>query len=106
MIRVNKGFQECQEIPDSKETRGARACQGSQVPGGSQDLWAELETKARLGFLVPLARRDSQETSAPLGTMALKAQRVSLEPEACQDHLGIWGPREMKGLWGPQGSLA
>lgn len=73
MIRANKGSQVCREIPASKETRGARACQGSQVPGGSQGLWAELETKARLGFLGPLGLRVSQETSAPLGTTAQKA---------------------------------
>lgn len=73
MIRVNKGFQVCREIPASKETRGARGCQGSQVHGGSQDLWAELETKDLLGFLGPPALRDSQETLDPLGTMVRKA---------------------------------
>lgn len=73
MIRVNKGFQVCQEIPDSKETRGARGYQGSPVHGGSQGLWAKLETKDLLGFLGPLDLRDSQETLAPLGTTAQKA---------------------------------
>lgn len=72
MIRVNKGFQVCQEILDSKETRGARDCRGSQVHGGSQGLWAKLETKGPLGFLGPLGPRDSLETSAPLGIMAQK----------------------------------
>lgn len=73
MIRVNKGFQVCREIPASKETRGARGCQGSQAHGGSQGLWAELETKDLSGFLGPLAPRASQETLGPLGTMAQKA---------------------------------
>lgn len=72
MIRVNKGFQVCQEMLDSKETRGARECQGSQVHGGSQGPWAKLETKDPLGFLGPQDLRDSQETSAPLGTMVQK----------------------------------
>lgn len=73
MIRVNKGSQVCREIPASKETRGVRACQGSQVPAGSQGLWAKLETKAHLGFLDLLVLRVSQETLAPQGTMVLKA---------------------------------
>lgn len=72
MIRVNKGFQVCQEIPDSKETRAARDCQGSQVHGGSRGLWAKLETKDPLGFLGLQDPRDSRETSAPLGTTAQK----------------------------------
>lgn len=62
----------CQEMLDSKETRGARECQGSQVHGGSQGPWAKLETKDPLGFLGPQDLRDSQETSAPLGTMVQK----------------------------------
>lgn len=70
---MNKGFQVCQEIPDSKETREARDCQGSRAHGGNQGLWAELETKDPSGFLGPLAPRDSPETLAPLGTMAQKA---------------------------------
>lgn len=61
------------EILASKETRGVMACQGSQVPGGSQGLWAKLGTKAHLGFLDLLVLRVSQETLAPQGTMALKA---------------------------------
>lgn len=69
---MNKGFQVCQEIPDSKETRAARDCQGSQVHGGSQGLWAKLETKDPLGFLGLRDPRDSRETSAPLGTTAQK----------------------------------
>lgn len=73
MIRVNKGFLVCQEMPDSKETREARACQGSQVHGGSQGLWAKLETKDPLGFLGPRDLRDSLETLAPPGTTAQKA---------------------------------
>lgn len=73
MIRVNKGFQVCREIPDSKETRGARGCQGSPAHGGSQGLWAKLETKDPLGFPGPLDPRDSQETSVPLATTAQKA---------------------------------
>lgn len=73
MIRVNKGFPVCQEIPASKETRGARGCQGSQAHGGSQGLWAKLETRDPLGFLGLLAPRGSPETSAPLGTTAQKA---------------------------------
>lgn len=72
MIRANKGFQVCQEMPDSKETREARDCQGSQAHGGSQGLWAKLEIKDPLGFLGPLGLRDSRETSAPLGTTARK----------------------------------
>lgn len=72
MIRVNKGFQVCQEIPDSKETRAARDCQGSQVHGGSRGRWAKLETKDPLGFLGLRDPRDSRETSAPLGTTAQK----------------------------------
>lgn len=72
MIRANKGFQVWQEMPDSKETRGARDCQGCRVPGGSQGLWAKLEIKDPLGFRGPLGRRDSPETSAPRGTTALK----------------------------------
>lgn len=62
----------CQEIPDSKETRAARDCLGSQVHGGSQGPWAKLEIKDPLGFLGPLGLRDSPETSAPLGTTAQK----------------------------------
>lgn len=73
MIRVNKGFRVCREIPDSKETRGARDCQGFQVHGESQGPWAKLETKDPLGFLAPLGPRDSLETLAPLGTTAQKA---------------------------------
>lgn len=63
----------CQEMPDSKETRGARACQGSPAHGGSQGLWAKLETKDPLGFLGPRDLRDSLETLAPPGTTAQKA---------------------------------
>lgn len=70
---MNKGFQVCQEMPDSKETRGARACQGSPAHGGSQGLWAKLETKDPLGFLGPPDLRDSLETLAPPGTTAQKA---------------------------------
>lgn len=99
MIRVNKGFQVCQEILDSKETRGARDCQGSQVHGGSRGLWAKLETRDPLGFLGLRDLRDSPETLAPLGTTAQKAQRVSLELEACRDPVGSWGPREMRDPW-------
>lgn len=73
MIRVNKGFQVCQEMPDSKETRGARACQGSPAHGGSQGQWAKLETKDPLGFLGPRDPRDSLETLVPPGTTAQKA---------------------------------
>ena len=106
MIRVNKGFQVCQEIPDSKETRGAKDCQGSWVHGGSQGLWAKLETKDPLGFLGPLDPRGSPEILAPLGTTAQKAQRVSLELEACRDPVGSWGRREMRDPWGHPGPLA
>lgn len=106
MIRVNKGFQVCREIPASKETREVRVCQDSRVPGGSQGLWAELETKAQLGFLGLLALRVSQETSDPLETMALKVPRGSLEPEACRGLLGSWDLREMRDPQGHQGSLA
>lgn len=73
MIRVNKGCQVCREILASKETREVMACQGSQVPGESQGLWAKLETKAHLGFLALLDLRVFQETLAPQGKMALKA---------------------------------
>lgn len=106
MIRVNKGCQVYREILASKETRGVMACQGSQVPGGSQGLWAKLGTKAHLVFLDLLVPRVSQEILAPQGTMALKAQRVSLEPEAYLDLLGSWGLREMKDPWGHQESQA
>lgn len=105
MIRANKGFQVCQEIPDSKETRGARDCQGSQVHGGSQGPWAKLETKDPLDFLGLLDLRDSLETLAPLGTTAQKVRRVSLELEACRDPVGSWGPRAMKDPWGHLGPL-
>lgn len=73
MIRVNKGFQVCWEILDSKEIRGAGDCQGSQAHGENQDLWAKLETKDPLGFPAPLDQRGSLVTLAPLGTTALKA---------------------------------
>lgn len=73
MIRVNKGCQVCREILVSKETREVMACRGFRVPGGSQGLWENLETKAHLGFLDLLDLRVSQETLAPQGTMALKA---------------------------------
>lgn len=96
----------CQEIPASKETRGARGYQVSQAHGGSQGPLAELETKALLGFLGPLDPRDFQETLAPQETMAQKARRVSLELEACQDPVGSWGLREMRDPWGHQGPLA
>lgn len=106
MIRVNKGFPVCRERPDSKETRGARDCRGSQEHGGSRGLWAKLETRDPLGFLGLLDPRDSPETLAPLGTMAQKARRVSLELEACQDPVGSWGPREMRDPWGLLGPPA
>lgn len=96
----------CPEIPASKETRAARGCQGSRVPGASQALWAESETKAPWGSLGPLDPRDSQETSGPLGTMAPKARRESLELEACPDPEDSWGPREMRDPWGHQEPLA
>lgn len=73
MIRVNKGSQVSQEILAFKETRAVRACQGYQVPEGSQGLWAKLETKALLGFLDLLVLRVFQETLDPRATMVLKA---------------------------------
>lgn len=72
MIRVNKGFQVCRAILDSKAIRVARVCLGSRVRGESKDLWARLETKDPLGFLGPLDQRGSLETLAPQGRMALK----------------------------------
>lgn len=106
MIRASRGSRACREIPASKETRGARDCQVSQAHGGSQGPLAELETKALLAFLVPLDPRDFQETSAPLGTMAQKAPRVSLELEACRDPVGSWGLRVMRDPRGHQGPPA